>query len=191
MKIGSSRVLSLIGAILLALSTATATSQEGLAGGEFRAKIGQPMQEAAPSKGTQAGKPRLLDRSDFYFHKSGRRISFLRQEDTYVVLDRRRSARSAARATRRASRARRIEARLGADADLLDRRSFGQRPAFRIKQGRDRAVVLNRIRRTDHEAFVSPVLSNSKGKGALHPGRDRSHPERFEPVLAPLVGDGI
>ena len=157
MNIRSSRLLSLVSAALLILSTATANSQEGFFEAEFRAKLGQPMQGPAPSQGTQTSKPRLLDRSDFYFHKSGRKISFLRQEDTYVVLDRRRSVRSSSRASR-------VKARLGTDVDLLDRRQFGRRPTFRIKRGRNRAAVLSRIREIDPDAFVSPVLSTSKGK---------------------------
>ena len=152
MNIRSSRLLSLVSAALLILSTATANSQEGFFEAEFRAKLGQPMQGTASSQGTQTSKPRLLDRSDFYFHKSGRRISFLRQEDTYVVLDRRRSVRSSSRASR-------VKARLGTDVDLLDRRQFGRRPTFRIKRGRNRAAVLSRIREIDPDAFVSLLLS--------------------------------
>ena len=49
MNIRLSRVPSLVCAALVILSTATANSQEGLVKAEFRAKLGQPMQEPASS----------------------------------------------------------------------------------------------------------------------------------------------
>ncbi|MCP4905758.1 MAG: S8 family serine peptidase, partial [bacterium] len=151
------RTVELFSAALLIFFAGFANAQQGFVDDEFRAELGKPLQGPARPQGAQANKPRLLDRSDFYFHKSGRRISFLREEDTYVVIERRRSARAGLRSGR-------IEARLGNDAEVLDRRPFGRRPVFRVKKGRNRAAVLNRIRALDPETFVSPVLSSSKGK---------------------------
>ena len=70
----------------LTLLPGSASSEFRLAGGEVNAQLGQPPQQA--SKVRRVPKPGLTDHFDFYFHRSGRLISFLRRDATCAVLQR-------------------------------------------------------------------------------------------------------
>ena len=146
-------------ALSFALSFGTAKAQLRPAA-EFRATFGQPPPSVSTLQAAGSGKVTLIDHSDFYFHRSGRRVSFLRKEATYVVLP---GPGAASAAPNSAS----LKAQLGADADLTKERPLGRRAVFRIKEGRDAAVVLDRVRALDPSAFISPVLATAEGVGDL------------------------
>ena len=148
--------------LCLALAPAIVISAQELPPQERRAKWGEPPPQATPAvpDKTGNGQPALKDQSDYYFHKSGRRISFLRKEDTYVVLGPQRSRRSALRTSR-------IRQIIGTDADLIETEPLGSRTVLRVQPGTNAKSVLDRIRALDPETFLSPVLTNEKGIGSL------------------------
>ena len=161
MKADAALALGLWLALSLILVPRTVQAQQDPTAGEFHAQWGQPdpFVPAQPKAGL-SNKAGLADHADFYFHRSGRRISFLRKEATYVVLEPRGAAQPALRSLQ-------LEAQLGSDAQRVEGQPLGRRPVFRIKDGGDANAVLTRVRALDPAAFVSPVLASPKGEGDL------------------------
>ncbi|MDP6977375.1 MAG: S8 family serine peptidase [Myxococcota bacterium] len=146
--------------LCLALTPAFAVFAQDRDPDVFRTELGRPAPSTSiPPKNDVAQSARQAG-ADFYFHKSGRRISFLRKERSYVLIGDRPRGRAAPRAAR-------VEQSLGSEAELIDTPKLGDRTTFRVKQGVNANSVLDRVRAVAPEIFVSPVFTSEKGVGNI------------------------
>lgn len=106
---------------------------------------------------SSSSKAEMVDKGDFYFTNEGKKISFLRKKNEFLLVrDNRGKAASS-------SLANTIQAQFGNDVEIVKKHDFGNDTVVRLVGTVNKNSVISTIKSMDSSIeFVSPVLQNTK-----------------------------
>lgn len=142
---------------------------------KFTAVFGAPQAGASAAGSTvSAG---YIDRGDYYFLNTGEKRSFLREEDSYVIIRKKNSVPQMSSGA--------IQNRFKGRLDIIKKHSLGKSVKFKIRKGEKAGDIIADLYKEDATiSFVSPALTGGEtgGEMAVTPSLIVKIDKTYDPV---------
>jgi len=129
---------------------------------KFTAVFGAP--QAGPQATGGSERARYIDKGDYYFLNTGEKRSFLREENAYVIIRKKKKAPQMSRDA--------IQNRFKGRLDIVKKHDFGKSVKFKIRKGQKAGDILSDLYKGDESiSFISPALTGREkgGEQAITP----------------------